>query len=114
MFSPSRVRMVLIPSRFSSCAARNASSIVSPGMKRETDFRTNAALVARSRSHAFVDPASSTFRITDITTLSLLGLLPLEDAPDLSAVHLHGRTGHVRGRIGQQERSHAAELIDVA
>ena len=36
----------------------------SPGMNRDTDLRTNAVLVARSRSHAFVDPASNTFRIT--------------------------------------------------
>ena len=46
------------------CAARSASSILSPGMNRDTDLRTNAALVARSRSQALVEPASRTFRIT--------------------------------------------------
>ena len=34
-----------------------------PGMKRDTDRRTKAVLVARSRSHGFVEPASRTLRI---------------------------------------------------
>ena len=68
MFSPSRVSIVLIPSFFNPLAACSASSIVSPGMNADTARRTNAAFVARSRSHALVDPASSTFRITDIAS----------------------------------------------
>jgi hypothetical protein len=35
-------------------------------MKRDTDRRTNAVLVARSRSHAFVERAKSIFLITGI------------------------------------------------
>ena len=51
---------------FSAAAAASASSIVSPGMNADTDFRMNARLVACSRSHGDVDIASSTFRIRDI------------------------------------------------
>src|SRR5215510_2287505 len=43
-------------------AASIASSKRSPGIKAETERRTNAVFVARSRSHAFVDSASSSFR----------------------------------------------------
>src|SRR5262249_49343741 len=39
-----------------------ASSRRSPGMKLETDRRTNAVFVARSRSHALVDNARSSLR----------------------------------------------------
>ncbi len=49
--------------RDNSRAARSASSIRSPGMNRDTDRRTNPYRVAWSRSQAFVDPASSVFRI---------------------------------------------------
>src|SRR4051794_26111792 len=49
-----------------SCAAAAsiASSSRSPGMNVDTDRRTNAVLVARSRSHALVDIASRIFRAT--------------------------------------------------
>src|SRR5690242_3389855 len=60
-----------MPCGFNSIAARSASSICSPGMKRATERRTNAVLVARSRSHGLVDPASSTFRINDIKDCGL-------------------------------------------
>jgi hypothetical protein len=36
-------------------------------MNRDTDLRTNARLVACSRSHGDVDPARSTFRINDMS-----------------------------------------------
>ena len=62
-FSPRWVRMVVIPSPDNSRAARSASSIRSPGMKRDTERRTNPYRVAWSRSHGLVDPASSAFRI---------------------------------------------------
>ena len=35
-------------------------------MKRTTERRTKAVRVARSRSHALVEPASRTFRIRDM------------------------------------------------
>ena len=45
-------------------AAASASSTRSPGQNLRTERRTNDALVARSRSQAFVELASKTFRIT--------------------------------------------------
>ena len=63
------VRIVVMRSGCRVLAASSASSIVSPGMNLETDFRMNARLVACSRSHGDVDPASSAFRIKDMRCL---------------------------------------------
>ena len=60
-----------MPCRFSSRAAASASSTRSPGQNLRTERRTNAALVARSRSQAFVELASRTFRITLMQILEL-------------------------------------------
>ena len=49
-----------------------ASSSFSPGMKVDTDRRTNAVLVARSRSHAFVDIARRILRATLIYSSPLI------------------------------------------
>ena len=53
-----------MPCACCAAAAAIASSSRSPGMNVDTDRRTNAVRVARSRSHAFVDIASSTFLAT--------------------------------------------------
>src|SRR6188474_2776534 len=108
--------MVDIPCRFNSAAARSASSICSPGMNRETDRRTNAVFVARSRSHAFVDPESSTFRIIDMHRARGLGLKAQgsdasQYASDQPTVHLHGSARHVRRGIGEEKRAGAAKLV---
>ena len=66
MFSPRRVRMVLMPCGFSAFAASIASSTRSPGMNFTTDRRTNAVFVARSRMKAFVDAHSRALRIKDM------------------------------------------------
>src|SRR5690606_32281912 len=50
------------------CAALSASSACSPGMKVDTDSRTNFHRIAFSRSHTFCDPASMALRITLIPT----------------------------------------------
>ena len=61
-FSPSLVKIVSMPRASCAAAAVIASSSRSPGMKVDTDRRTNAVFVARSRSHALVDIASRIFR----------------------------------------------------
>ena len=43
-------------------------------MNRDTDRRMNPYLVAWSRSHGFVDPASNTFRITLIQLILWPGI----------------------------------------
>ena len=43
-----------------------ASSSRSPGMNFDTERRTNAVFVARSRSHAFVDMRAGALRAIDI------------------------------------------------
>src|SRR5687767_7095909 len=47
-----------------------------------------------------------------LSALSTVRLL--QDAPDLAAVHLYGRAGHVGRRLRQQERAHAPELVGLA
>src|SRR5471030_350515 len=58
--------MVLMPCASCTAAAAMASSRRSPGMKADTDRRTNAVFVARSRSQALVDIASNNLRATDM------------------------------------------------
>ena len=58
--------MVPMPCVCCAAAAAIASSSRSPGMKVDTDRRTNAVLVACSRSHALVDSARRSFRAMDI------------------------------------------------
>src|SRR6187402_1150173 len=66
MFSPRRVRIVLIFVGFSATAAPIASSIFSPGMNFETERRTNPVRIAFSRIQAFVEAHKRAFRITDM------------------------------------------------
>ena len=65
MFSPSLVRIVVIPDGFNTFAAAMASSIVSPGMNFDTERRTNAFFVAVSRSQTLVEAQRKTLRIID-------------------------------------------------
>src|SRR6185503_7383850 len=66
-FSPSLVKIVRMPWRSCPAAAVMASSSRSPGMNAETERRTNAVRVARSRSHALVDIARRALRARLIT-----------------------------------------------
>src|SRR5262249_10508327 len=66
MFSPRRVRIVLIRDGTSAFAAPIASSTVSPGMNFTTDRRTNAFFVACSRIHRFVHAPRKADLITDM------------------------------------------------
>ena len=93
---------------------RRRERILEPlaGHEPRTDRRTNAAFVARSRSQALVDAASSAFRITLIEEARVLSssldparLGTSEHALDEPAVDLHGRAGHVRRGVRQQERA---------
>jgi hypothetical protein len=66
MFSPSRVRIVLIPAPLRATAALIASSTASPGMNFLTERRTNAVRTAFSRIQVFVDAHNKAFRIKDM------------------------------------------------
>src|SRR5688500_5725623 len=66
MFSPRRVRIVLIRVGLSATAAAIASSIFSPGMNFETDRRTKPVRIAFSRIQAFVEAHRRAFLITDM------------------------------------------------
>src|SRR5690348_14461570 len=101
-------------------------------MNLDTDRRTNAVFVARSRSHRLVLAASRILRATDMTLrIADCGLrtadwqLGIQSAIrnpqselsvsqntfDQTAVNLHGRPGDVRRGIGQQERRGASEIV---
>src|SRR5215208_4287487 len=107
----------------SSRAAARASSLRSPGMNLRTDRRTNAALVARSRSHGLVDPASRIFLITLIhppahrTWHVARGTWHVardsHHALHQPAVHLQGRARDIAGGVRQQERGDPAVLLDL-
>src|SRR5262245_15307008 len=93
-----------------------ASSSRSPGMNVETDRRTNAVFVARSRSQALVDIARRTFRAIPM----LRGGGPFQAAEwseqtlDHAAVDLDRGAGDIRRSVGQQERADAPELVGIA
>src|SRR5262245_50439091 len=70
-----------MPRGCTAAAAPSASSIVSPGMKRETARRTKAFLVARSRSQRLCEPASSSRRIRPMVEGPKLPQLGAEDPP---------------------------------
>src|SRR5579871_4497293 len=80
MFSPSRVRIVLIPAGLSAFAASIASSTRSPGMNFFTERRTNCFLVAVSRIHALVDAQRKTLRIIDMKGSSLTSAFGIRHA----------------------------------
>src|SRR5437867_1186894 len=99
-------------------------------MNVETDRRTKAVFVARSRSHRLVDMASRSFRATLILRTSDVGLRRLriwhepssseirnprsavsQQSLDETAVDLHRRARHVRRGIREQKRADAAELV---
>src|SRR5437867_8076918 len=86
-------------------AAPIASSSRSPGMNLETERRTKAVRVARSRSQRLVESASNALRAMLITS---------KKSFDESAVDLNRRSVDIRGRVGQQERADAAEFARVA
>src|ERR1700686_1110068 len=104
MFSPSFVRIVATPWACCAAAAPIASSSRSPGMKVDTDRRTNAVFMARSRSHALVDIASKTLRAMLIERMSQK---PFDEA----AVDLHRGAGDVRSGFREQKSADAAEFV---
>src|SRR6476660_5822775 len=100
--------MVVMPFGFSSTAARIAYSIRSPGMTRATDLRTNVVRIACSRSHGFVEPASSALRRRDMvlsaSRLQLSALTHLLSVssfrfPVLVALYWQLATGDWRRRL---------------
>src|SRR5687768_4856838 len=106
-----------MPWPFSARAAASASSTRSPGQNLRTERRTNAALVARSRSQAFVELASSTFRITLMEWQPVdwrAAVRSSQHALDQAAIHLHRRAGHVARGRREQKRSHPAVFLDLA
>src|SRR3954452_17406411 len=66
MFSPSLVRIVVMPELFSCLAASIASSRRSPGMNLTTERLTNAVRTARSRSQGLVEAQRKKVRERDI------------------------------------------------
>src|SRR5258708_27587261 len=98
--------MVPMPCPCCVCAAPIASSRRSPGMNVDTDRRTNAVLVARSRSHALVDIANRILRAIDIALSLVLSLEPSDLRLDESPVDLDRGARDVRRPVGQQERRH--------
>ena len=113
------VRIVVMPCGFSSAAARSASSICSPGMKRETDRRTNAVLrraipqpgIGRTGEQHFPHQGiSGSLRFVSASRSATRRAFTaqLRNQP---AVDLHRRAGHVRRRVREQERADAAELV---
>src|SRR5258708_1113926 len=111
--------MVPMPCASCAAAAAIASSRRSPGMNVDTARRTNAVFVARSRSHALVDIANRIVRAMLTARLSATrnprsAMSPSQESLQETAVHLQGRSGDVRGGVGEQECAGAAELVRIA